>query len=166
MENTVKTLSKAFPDYSIVNPLDDINESIDMVCSYIEIALACFSIIAILISIMLLTISNYLHVLEYKKEIGLARCIGVDKKEAKKFLYAHSFIMCISSFFLASIELIAISLIISYFIGNEFGSGFIFSFNPMSIVLMLGLAIIISMFSSLIMGGVISRIPPLEALKS
>ena len=166
MENTIKTLSKAFPDYAIVNPLDDINESIDTVCSYIEIALACFSIIAILISIMLLTISNYLHVLESRKEIGLARCIGVDKKEAKKFLYAHSFIMCISSFFLASIELIAITFIISYFIGNEFGSGFIFTFNPISIVLMLGLAVIISMFSSLIMGGVISRIPPLEALKS
>ena len=166
MEKTIKTLSKAFPDYVIMNPLADINESIDTVCSYIEIALACFSIIAIFISIMLLTISNYLHVLESKKEIGLARCIGVDKKEAKKFLYAHSGLMCFSSFFLSSIELIVISFAISYIVGNEFGGGFTFSFNPLALLLMLVLALTISVFSSAIMAGVISKIPPLEALKS
>ncbi len=166
MDKTIKTLTKAFPYYSIINPLSDINESIDQVCSYIEIALACFSIVAIMISIMLLTISNYLHVLESKKEIGLARCIGVDKNEAKKFLYAHSGLMCFSSFALSSLELIIISFVISYFIGNEFGSGFTFSFNPLAIIMMLVLSLVISIFSSLIMGGVISKIPPLEALKT
>ena len=166
MEKTIKTLSKAFPDYEIMNPLAGINESIDTVCSYIEIALACFSVIAILISVMLLTISNYLHVLESKKEIGLARCIGVDKKEAKKFLYAHSGLMCFSSFSLSSIELIVISFAISYIVGNEFGGGFTFSFNPLALLLMFVLALTISVFSSAIMAGVISKIPPLEALKS
>lgn len=165
MEKTIQNLSKAFPNYNVINPLHDINESIDQVCSYIEIALACFSIVAILISIMLMTISNYLHILESRKEIGLARCIGVNKSEAKKFLYAHSGIMCLSSFALSSIELVLMSIVISYFLGQEIGGGFIFSFNPLSLVFMLALSIGISLLSSLIMGRAISRIPPLEALK-
>ena len=165
MEKTIKTLSKAFPNYNVINPLHDINESIDQVCSYIEIALACFSVIAILISIMLMTISNYLHILESRKEIGLARCIGVNKSEAKKFLYAHSGIMCLSSFVLASIELVLMSVAISYFLGEEIGGSFVFSFNPLSLVFMLALSISISLLSSVIMGRAISKIPPLEALK-
>ena len=166
IDKTIKKLAKAFPNYDVINPLNDINESIDQVCTYIEIALACFSIIAILISIMLLTITNYLHILESRKEIGLARCIGVDKKEAKKFLYSHSVLMCFSSFTLSSIELIVISILISYFLGEEIGGGFIFTFNPFSLLAMLILAIAISYLSSVIMAGLISKIPPLEALKS
>lgn len=166
MDAVVAKLSRAFLDYSVVNPLADINESIDTVCGYIQIALACFSIIAILISVLLLTISNYLHILESRKEIGLARCIGVQKSEAKKFLYSHSLIMCLSSFGLSSVELIVVSIIISYLLGNEFGSGFVFSFNPLSLVMMLVLSATISIFSSVIMANVVGRIAPLEALKS
>ena len=53
----------------------------------------CFSIIAVVISTMLLSICNYLYILENKKDIGLVRCIGVDKSEAKKFVVTHSMIM-------------------------------------------------------------------------
>lgn len=163
---TIKNLSKAFPNYSIVNPLSEINASIDRVCGYIEIALLCFSIIAVLISIMILTISNYLHIIESRKEIGLARCIGVNKKEAKKFLYAHSAILCIVSFVLSAIELVGLSLFISYILADNLGGGFSFSFNPFALLLMLVIAMVISIFSSLIMAHSISKIAPLEALKT
>ncbi len=166
IEKTIKTLEKAFPDYSVIDPLADINSSVDQVCSYIEIALAAFSIVAIIISIMLLTIANYLHVLESKKEIGLARCLGINKKEAKKFLYCHSGLMCFLSFILSAIELLFISFFISYFFSGEIGGSFSFSFDPMSLLLMLLLAVFISLFSSLIMGRYLGKISPLEALKT
>ncbi|MCR5505569.1 MAG: ABC transporter ATP-binding protein/permease [Bacilli bacterium] len=165
MEIVMQKLRKAFPDYSIVNPLTDINASIDEVCGYIEIALAGFSSIAILISIMLLTISNYLHVLESQKEIGLARCIGINKKEARKFLYFHSGIMCLASFLLASVQLTVISFIISYFLGNEFGGGFAVIFDIRSIIFMFIFAVAISFISAFIMAKSVSKISPLEALK-
>ena len=166
IEATIAKLSTAFPRYSIINPLGEINASIDRICSYIQIALLCFSIIAILISILILTISNYLHVIESRKEIGLARCLGVNKKEAKKFLYSHSFLLCLVSFILSIIELIGLSIFISYIISHQLGGGFIFSFNIYSILLMLGIALSVSLLSSLIMGRSINKIEPLEAIKT
>ena len=165
IEEVISKLSKAFPDYSFMNPLTDINESIDEVCGYIEIALAGFSSIAIMISIMLLTISNYLHVLESQKEIGLARCIGINKKEARKFLYSHSFIMCLVSFLLASVELVIINILIGYLLENEFGGGFAMNFDPKGLLIMFILAATISLISSFLMAKSVSRISPLEALK-
>ena len=166
IDNTLTLLSKAFPDYSIINPLSEINASIDRICSYIQIALLCFSIVAILISIMILTISNYLHVIESRKEIGLARCLGANKKEAKKFLYSHSFLLCIVSFLLSTIELIVLSFVISYIISKEMGGSFMFSFDLKALLLMLLIAIVVSSFSSVIMAKSINKIEPLEAIKA
>lgn len=166
IDDTLKLLSKAFPDYSIVNPLSEINASIDRICSYIKIALLCFSIVAVLISIMILTISNYLHVLESRKEIGLARCLGVNKKEAKKFLYSHSFLLCVVSFLLSAVELIVLSFVISYIISKELGGSFRFSFDINALLLMLLIAVIVSSFSALIMAKSINKIEPLEAIKA
>ena len=165
IEETINKLSKAFPDYTFSNPLTDINNSIDEVCGYMEIALASFSSIAMIISIMLLTISNYLHVLESQKEIGLARCIGINKKEARKFLYSHSFILCGISFLLASIQLVVINIIIGFFLGKEFGGGFAMNFDIKSLLFMFIFAVTISLISSFLMAKSVSKISPLDALK-
>ena len=166
INDTLRLLSRAFPEYSIVNPLSEINASIDRICSYIQIALLAFSTVAILISIMILTISNYLHVVESRKEIGLARCLGVNKKEAKKFLYSHSFLLCLISLFLSIVELVVLSFVISYIISNEMGSSFIYSFDIKAVFLMMIIAITVSLFSSLLMGKSINKIEPLEAIKA
>lgn len=83
IEKSIELAKKAFPQYEIVNPLSDINESVDTVCFYITIVLIIFSLVATVISILLLTICNYLYVIEGRKEIALARCIGVKKKRAE-----------------------------------------------------------------------------------
>lgn len=166
IDDTISKLKRAFPNYSIVNPLSEINASIDRICSYIQIALLCFSSIAIVISIMILTISNYLHIIESRREIGLARCLGVNKKEAKKFLYSHSFLLCVISFILSALELIVASIFISYIVSHELGGSFVFSFDIRAILLMLLVATIVSIFSSLFMARSINKIEPLEALKA
>ena len=166
VKKDVEMLKKAFPDFAITEPMSEINESVNKVCSYIEIALASFSIIAVIISTMLLSICNYLYVFENRKDIGLVRCIGVNKRESKKFVLTHSLMMCLGSFVLSSFELLLISIIISKEMANQMGNSFSFSFEPMALVYMFVLAFAISMISSLIIANKINKLDPISALKS
>ena len=165
IEQSISLFKKAFPEYTAINPLSDINESVDTVCFYITIVLIIFSSVATLIAILLLTICNYLFILESKKEIALARCLGVNKKESKKFLLYHSLIQCLVSFAVASVELFLFSLVANLEIGSALSMPFHFSFNPIAFLPMLGLALSIAIISSLIMSRRINKINPLDALK-
>ena len=166
IEMSMELAKKAFPQYTIINPLSDINESVDTVCFYITIVLIIFSLVTTLISILLLTICNYIYILEERKEIALARCLGVNKKESQRFLYSHSLMQCLISFVIASIELVVISIVANLEIGKSLSLGFNFSFNPISLLPMLGLAISIGLLSSFMMAQRINRINPIEALKA
>ena len=166
IDTSIDLAKKAFPQYEIINPLSDINDSVDTVCFYITIVLVLFSAIATIISILLLTICNYLYIIEGRKEIALARCIGVNKKESRKFLYYHSLIQCSISFVIASIELLVFSLVANLEMSQLLSIGFAFSFNPFSLLPMLGLSLFIGLLSSWIMSRRINKINPLEALKA
>ncbi len=166
IETSISKAKMAFPQYEVINPLFDINESIDTVCFYITIVLMIFSLVTTTISILLLTICNYIYILEGRKEIALARCLGVSKKESQKFIYFHSLMQCLISFVIASFELVVVSIIANMEIGNALSTGFNFSFNPISLPPMLGLALLIGLSSSFIMAKRINRINPIDALKA
>ena len=166
IDTSISLAKKAFPQYEIVNPLSNINDSVDQTCFYITIVLIIFSLVATVISVLLLTICNYLYVLEGRKEIALARCLGVNKKESRKFLFWNSLMQCFLSFAIASVELIIISFVANLEMGQSLSLGVSFSFNPVSLLPMLVLAVIISLFSSALMSRRINKINPIEALKA
>ena len=166
MNDSILKAQKAFPQYDIINPLSDVNESIDTVCFYVTIVLIIFSTVATIISILLLTICNYIYIIEGRKEIALARCLGVNKKESQKFLFYHSLMQCLISFLIASVELIVVSIVANLEIGKSLSLGFSFSFNPFSLVPMLALSLVIGLFSSFVMSRRINKINPIEALKA
>ena len=166
VEPIMTKLQRAFPEYEITNPMSSVSSSVKEVCTYIEIALMCFSIIAVVISILLLSICNYLYVLDNRKEIGLVRCLGVNKKEAKNLVFAHSLISTAISFVLSCIELLVITFLIGFETGKQFGGGTTFSFNIYSILYMFGLAFAISIISCLFVTGKINKLNPIEAMKA
>ena len=166
INDSISKAEKAFPQYKVINPLKDVNESIDLVCFYITILLIIFSSIATIISILLLTICNYIYILEAKKEIALARCLGINKKESSKFLLYHSLMQCLVSFVIASFELFFISLLANFEISNVLSASFNLSFNPLAIVPMFILSLVIALFSSTIMSGRINKINAIDALKA
>lgn len=165
INESLSLFKKAFPQYEAINPLSDINESVDTVCFYITIVLIIFSSVATIISVLLLTICNYLYVLEGKKEIALARCLGINKKESKRFLYYHAIIQCLLSFVIASVELIIFSVVANLEIGKALAIDFHFSFDPICLLPMLLLALIIAFASSFVMSSRINKINPLDALR-
>ena len=166
IDHSIELAKTAFPQYEIINPLLSVNNSVDTVCFYITIVLIIFSLVATIISVLLLTICNYLYVIEGRKEIALARCIGVNKKESRKFLFWHSFMQCSISFVVASIELFAISVVANFEVAKTLSLGFAFSFDPLALLPMLVLSLTIALFSSTFMSGRINKINPIEALKA
>ena len=163
---SIDLAKKAFPQYEIINPLSDIDSSVDLVCFYITIVLIIFSLVATIISILLLTICNYLYVLEGRKEIALARCLGVNKKESRKFIFWHSTLQCFLSFVIAAVELVIIAVVANFEVGQALSIGFAFSFNPIALLPMLFLAATIALFSSSLMSRRINKINPIDALKA
>ena len=164
-ERVLKKMSKAFPSYEIVNPMNGINDSVNQICSYISVAMSAFSIIATVIASLLLTMCTYLHVLDSQKEIALSRCLGVSKKESKKFVVYHSITMCFVSLVIAVIEMFVISIVSSYIVANSLHSQMNFSFDIKGVIFMVCIALMIAFISSLWVSSKVSKLNPLDVLK-
>ena len=164
-DELIEKMNRALPNLNVSNPLNDINQSVDEVCFYIRIALLALSSLATIISILLLSMCNYLHIIENSKDIALARCLGATRKNASKFVYAHSVIMTFSSFLLSSFELFLTSFLINSMLGEKLSIASSFSFDPFALVYMFVLALFISLSSSSLISKRISKLKPLDALK-
>ena len=164
-ERVLKKMSKAFPKYEVVNPMDGINESVNQICSYISIAMSAFSIIATVIASLLLTMCTYLHVLDSQKEIALSRCLGVSKKESKKFVVYHTVTMCFISLIISIIEMVIISIVSSFVVADSLHSQATFSFDIKGVIFMVLIALMIAFISSLWVSNKVSKLNPLDVLK-
>lgn len=165
ISKTIEEFSKYFPQYTFINPMNDVEKSINEVCFWMEIVLAAFSLIATSISILLLYMCCYLNAIENRKEIGLSRCIGVTAKESKKFVYYQTFITCIFSYLFACLELVIISIVSSYEISGIFSSNFHIEINPLSFIVMGVFCLVISYISSFNIASKVSKQNPLESVK-
>ncbi len=165
VDDIVLSLKRDFPEYEICNPMLSINQSVDDVCNKLELAVSLFSVIATIVSTILLAVCNYLHILEMKQDIGLARCIGIDKIESIKFLLTHSVIMCLISFILSTFEILLISIVTSSSIATALNSSFNFTFEPFSLLAMFALAFFLSIITCIIVAIPFLKMTPLEELK-
>ena len=161
INNSIKHLQIGFPQFDIINPLKDIDDSVKELSNYVSIVALIFSLFASITSILLLTICSYLHVYETRNEIGLARCIGVNKLQASKFVYSHALTLAGISFALSSFELVGVSLIISL----EMNGNLILNISVLPFLAMFGLAMIISLFASLCINLSLRKHNPIEATK-
>ena len=160
----INKINRAFPHLSVVAPLKDVKNSVNKICSYIEIIMLVVSIASVIIASIVLFICNYLHYMEVRKDIGLVRCLGVKEKESRKFVYCHSFLMTGLSFIFSSIELLVISIVLSKALSTSLHIGMSFVFNPLSFVYMLIVALAVSLISSFLISRKISKIPALDCL--
>ena len=164
MNESIERGNKLFSEFVFYNPMNDFNLGVDEICRFIQIALLIFSLVSVIVSILLLSTCSYLHVIENKKDIGLARCLGIPKLEASKFIFAHSFLSSFISFSLSSIELFIFTLFSMFTISKMLGSSTVFSFNPLSLLAMFGLTFIISLFSSIIFASKITKMDPISSI--
>ena len=164
-DQVIKVLLRSFPKYDITSPLSGVKESVNTICGYIEKILLILSISSVIIASLLLSICNYLHFIEIKKDIGLIRCIGIDKNEANKFIFVHSILMSLLAFLLASVQLVIICLFLSKTMSQMLYIDSVFIFNPLSIVYMFLVATVISLISSIVIRSAVNKLEPLDCLR-
>ena len=164
-DEVISILSRSFPKYEITSPMSSIKESVNTICGYIEKILLILSISSVIIASLLLSICNYLHFIEIKKDIGLVRCIGIDKNEANKFIFTHSILMSLFAFLLSSIQLFVACFFLSKSMSSMLYIETTFIFNPLSIVYMFALSIAISLLSSFVIRRAVIKLDPLDCLR-
>lgn len=160
----IHDLGRAFPKFKSVCPISSVKDSINKICGYIEQILIILSISSIIISSLLLSICNYLHFVEIKKDIGLIRCIGITKNESSKFIFTHSLILGLLSAIIATIQLLIICLFLSKMLSEMFAISSFFIFNPLSVVIMFSISIIISILSSLVIKKKVNKLNAIDCL--
>ena len=168
-KETINKINSRDSPYSFLianDPMENFSLGVDEVCSFLEIALLFFSSITIVVSVLLLSMSNYLFLLENKKQIGLLRCIGISSFEARKLLICNSLIYGTLAFLISSFELLLTSIFINLETSLILGGDLFISFNPISLFVIFVVSISISLLSSVLISSKLASFSPLESLKA
>ena len=110
--------------------------------------------------------TNYLFVIENKKDFGFLRCIGLSKFESFKLLLTNGVIYGFVAFALSIFELLIMSVFIGWQLSMLLGSEFLFLINPFSLILMFILTLLMAVLSSFVFSRKIWNLNPIDALKS
>ncbi len=158
----IELLEKGFPTIKCYSPMKGVKESVQNVCKYIEIILLTISTCSVIISSLLLILSNNIHFKEIKKDIGLLRCMGVSRTQSSKLVYAYSILMAFLSIILAIFELFVVCFILGKTFSEILSIESVFVFNPVSLVYMLILDLSVVLLSCLIIKRRLYNINPLD----
>jgi len=165
IDDSIYKLKRAFPQYEIINPLSSINDSIDSLCSSISLFIFIISAFSLNISLILLCSCTYLHLQDIRKEIALARCIGINGKDSLSFLNSFMFFSLSTSLLISFFELTFVSLSISYFSSDILSLPFEFSISFFAYLAMSIGALLIGLVSIGITSKHIKNIKPIDCLK-
>lgn len=165
VDSLVGRLRNNFPNLDINNPLGDLNKSVDEVCNYLAIGIFYLSLIAIVISLILNTLANRLHVKDIRRDIGLSRCIGVSKYQSLKFSYVYSYFISFISFLISSLELFVVNFIFNYGMTSTFNMSSTFSFSITSYLVMFITSFIIATLCAALSSLDLIKKEPLDILK-
>lgn len=165
-EIVVKELSRQFPHYNFDNPMKEISDQANQLCNYLQIILLALSGVTFLIAICIMSICNYLHVLEIKKDIGLIRCLGINKKESINILYFHSLFISLMGAITSCIELFVFYLLSRLGINRFFGLNLNFKFNLLPYIVIIVISLFIGIFPAFFVSFKMKKLNPIDALKN
>jgi ABC-type lipoprotein export system ATPase subunit/ABC-type lipoprotein release transport system permease subunit len=156
-EKICTRLNKIFKNYDFTSPSLEISKSISSTLKYANVMLYSFSILAAIISVLLLATIVMLNVLESKEELELFRYLGIKEKDAQSTFIVQSLLHGVIAFAMSAIEIVVVDIMITKLLGNTFGHSLKYSFNPLPIAITFVIAIIISFVTSLVMVKLLSR---------
>ena len=120
-QEDIKQINSYFDEYELVDPMNEINESINEVLFYLEIILYSFSLVTIISSIIVLAIINLININEDKKEIAILTLLGFDTNQILKMEFINSLSFSLISFITSGISIVFINYFIFNVFKNEFG---------------------------------------------
>ena len=137
----VERLSAKYKNYSFSSPLNLISENINSTLEYANLILIAFSALSIVISILLLSTTIMLSIIESADEIKLFNYLGVRNHDVNSTFVFQALVQGLISFIFSAIELIAVDQIISGALGKYLNIGFKFSisYKPILIIFLIGI---------------------------
>ena len=140
----VEKLNKTYRDYIFSNPVGELAGSLNTTMEYAQTILMFFSVLASLISILLLSTVLILSVLESKQEVKIFKYTGIRKRDIISSFVSEAIVQTLISFFFSMFEMIVIDFAISYSLDNMLGTNGGFILNPMPILIVLLISVVAS----------------------
>ena len=144
----IERFNKMFREYNFSSPVNELAKSIESTLNYANAILIGFSILASLISILLLGTVVLLNVLESKDEIYLLKVIGIKQKDIDSLFVHQSLLQGIIAFIFSSIELVVVDFVITKALGESMHTSLIYSFNAFPIIVIFLFAILLPFITS------------------
>ncbi len=165
-QEVVDELSKLYSYYQFLNPMHDIKIQTNKMCSYLEIILWALSIMISMVGVCLVGLCNYLHLVEIRKDIGLLRCLGINKKESLKLLFVHSFLITIIGAVSACLQLLIIFVSFKFGFSKLFNISVNLNFSFLPYLVIFVFSLITGFLSALFLIKKVLKLNPLECLKN
>ena len=146
--------------YSSINSIVEMVNVLKQVFFYVGLVLAIFAAV-LLFNFISVSISSKTH------EIGVLRAVGARGNDVFKIFFSESLFIALLAFFLALIGAFSIVLYLNSYIAQELGLALkLLTFGPLSVSLMLGIAVLVAIIATFIPVYLISRKKPVESLRS
>lgn len=140
-KEALKVLEESIVGYKITNPIEELKTNIDTTLEYANTILKVFSILAAVISILLLGTTMMLNIIESENDIKLLTFLGIKRSNINSYFVTQSVIQGMISFIVSSIELILVDFLMGYMLSDQLGVEFKFSLNgkPVLIIFLIAL---------------------------
>lgn len=153
----IEKYNKTYPQYNFTSPVSELSKSVESTLKYANAIMIGFSLLATLISVLLLGTVVLLNILESKDEIRLFEVIGIKRKDINSLFIYQSLIQGLIAFFFSAIELIIVDFVISKALGDTLHTSLAYSFNFLPIGIVFIFAVVLPYLTSLILTKVLTR---------
>ncbi len=146
--------------YTMVSTITSLVGALKKAFFYIGIVLAAFSAL-LLFNFITVSISNKTH------EIGVLRAVGARGKDVFKIFFSESLFISLVAFIVALIGAIIVVVYMNGYISDKLTYPLhLLTFGPLSVIIMLSIAVAVAAVGTFIPVTIISRKKPVDSLRS
>ena len=156
-KEAMEQLKTIISGYKIESPMEELKTNINTTLEYANTILKVFSLLASIISILLLGTIMMLSIIESQNDIKLFSLLGAKKRDINSCFVVQAVVQGMISFIVSSIELIGVDFAMSYLLGNMLNIGFKFSFNSKPVLIIFLMALFIPIVVSNLMLLILNR---------
>ena len=153
----LNNMKQLISGYKIESPMEELKTNINTTLDYANTILKVFSLLASIISVLLLGTIMMLTIIESKNDITLFGLLGVKKRDINSCFVVQSVVQGLISFVVSSFELISVDFVMSYMLGNMLNIGFKFSFNSKPVLIIFLIAVFVPMIVSTLLLLILNR---------
>lgn len=156
-EKGMKDLKNIAIGCKVEAPIEELKSNIDTTLEYANTILTVFSLLASIISILLLGTTTLLSIIESKNEIKILSLLGVNNSDINSCFVVQSIIQGLISFFISSLELVFVDVLISLALEKQLSLGFSFTFSPKPFLLIFAVSVVVPLFVTAFMLLILNR---------